>query len=45
MIYTTSKATFHMKAFTNTAGTLVATDYKDPPTVMRGGVQRHGYSC
>lgn len=32
-VYTTNKSTFHTAAETDVAGTLVATDYKDPPTV------------
>ena len=33
----TSKATYHCVANVNKAGALVATDYKDPPTILRGG--------
>lgn len=33
-VYSTSKASYHTSAETNVANTLVATDYKDPPTVM-----------
>ena len=32
-VYCTSKASYHMIAEENIAGTLVASDYKDPPTV------------
>ena len=32
-IYTTSKASFHTTAHTDVADTLVASDFKDPPTV------------
>ena len=32
-VYTTSKASFHTKAHTDVADTLVASDFKDPPTV------------
>ncbi len=32
-VYSTSKASYHMEAEENIANTLVATDYKDPPTV------------
>lgn len=32
-IYSTSKNTYHTKATEDQAGTLVASDYKDPPTV------------
>lgn len=33
VVYSTNKSTFHTAAETDVAGTLVATDYKDPPTV------------
>lgn len=36
-IYTTSKNEFHTKALTNIATTLVASDYKDPPTITKVG--------
>lgn len=32
-VYTTSKASFHTRANTDVADTLVASDFKDPPTV------------
>ncbi len=32
-VYTTSKASYHLGVEEDTANTLVATDYKDPPTV------------
>ncbi len=32
-VYSTSKASYHMEAEEDLANTLVATDYKDPPTV------------
>jgi DNA (cytosine-5)-methyltransferase 1 len=32
-VYTTSKNSYHTEAETDVANTLVATDYKDPPTV------------
>lgn len=34
--YSTSKSCYHTKAEKNLEGTLVATDYKDPPTVAEG---------
>lgn len=34
--YSTSKSSYHTKAEKNLAETLVATDYKDPPTVAEG---------
>ena len=33
-VYTTSKTSYHMEAMENVANTLIATDYKDPPTIM-----------
>ena len=33
-VYTTSKASFHTKAHTDVADTLVASDFKDPPTIL-----------
>ena len=33
-VYTTSKNSYHTSATEDTASTLVASDYKDPPTVM-----------
>ena len=32
-VYTTSKSSFHTKAHTDVADTLVASDFKDPPTI------------
>ena len=32
-VYTTSKTSYHMEAMENVANTLIATDYKDPPTI------------
>ena len=32
-VYTTSKSSYHLRADEDVANTLVATDYKDPPTV------------
>ena len=32
-VYSTSKSTYHMMATKNTANTLVASDYKDPPLI------------
>lgn len=40
MIISTSKASYHTVANINTVGTLVSTDYKDPPTITIGGVQK-----
>ena len=37
MIYSTSKASYHMHMMEQKTGALVATDYKDPPTVLRWG--------
>ena len=34
-VYTTNKGSLHTEAERDVAGTLVATDYKDPPTVTR----------
>lgn len=34
-VYTTSKNSYHMEAEEDVANTLVATDYKDPPTMFR----------
>ena len=38
MILTTSKASYHMNAIEDAASALVASDYKDPQIVVRGGV-------
>ena len=38
MILTTSKASYHINAIKDVASSLVATDHKDPPVVVRGGV-------
>lgn len=35
LVYSTSKSSLHTKAEKNIAATLVATDYKDPPTVSK----------
>ena len=32
-VYTTSKTSYHMEAMEDVANTLIATDYKDPPTI------------
>ncbi len=32
-VYTTSKTSYHMEAVEDVANTLIATDYKDPPTI------------
>ncbi len=32
-VYTTSKTSYHMEAIKDVANTLIATDYKDPPTI------------
>lgn len=37
MNYTASKASFFMRATRDKATALVATDYKDPQIVVRGG--------
>lgn len=37
MIYSTSHNSFHMRVNTTIAASLAATDYKDPPTILRGG--------
>lgn len=37
MILTTSKASYHINAIEDVASSLVATDYKDPQIVVRGG--------
>ena len=39
MILTTSKASYHMNAIEDVASSLVATDYKDPQIVVRGGYE------
>lgn len=39
MIFTTAKQDYHTKVLSDMAFALTATDYKDPPTIMRGGVQ------
>ena len=44
MVYSTSKASYHTMATPEQAGTLVATDYKDPPTLIGGGVCHGNYS-
>ena len=44
----TTKNTFHINAIINQAGTLVATDYKDPPAVLKlggGGKQMSENNC
>ena len=43
MIFTTAKQDFHTKVSTDQAFALTATDYKDPPTILRGGVQHGDY--
>ena len=35
LVYSTSKASYHTDASENLANTLVASDYKDPPTVVK----------
>ena len=35
-VYSTSKNSYHTKAEKNLVSTLTATDYKDPPTVLKG---------
>ena len=35
LVYSTSKASYHTEASENLANTLVASDYKDPPTVVK----------
>lgn len=46
MIFTTAKQDYHTKVLSDTAFALTATDYKDPPTIMRtGGGVRHGNCC
>lgn len=37
MIISTSKVAYHTKANYNITSALVSTDYKDPPTILRGG--------
>ena len=37
MIYTTAKQDYHTKVLSEQAFALTATDYKDPPTIMKGG--------
>ena len=44
MVYSTSKNSYHTEATENVAGTLVASDYKDPPTVAEEP-QYIGGSC
>lgn len=39
MIYSSSKSTYHTHIFQNTAGSLVATDYKDPSIMYREDIQ------
>ena len=35
-VYSTSRNSYHTKAEKNLVSTLIATDYKDPPTVLKG---------
>ena len=44
MILSTSKASYHTHTYRNMVGSLVATDYKDPPTILRGGYRKYGNS-
>ena len=39
MLFTTAKQDYHTKVLSDMAFALTATDYKDPPTILRGGVQ------
>lgn len=41
MVFSTSHAEFHIKATKEVAGTLAATDYKDPPTITNIGEENN----
>ena len=42
-VYSTSKNSFHTRALEEQTDTLVASNYKDPPTVSRDEIKPHGF--